>query len=303
MRDRVVLLSVAILALLGAFYLMVLSPKRDKASKLGEEIIQLESQINQQEQVASFAEQARQEFPRYYGQLVVLGKAVPDQADQSSLIVQLNQIATRSGADFRTITTAEGSGTAAAAAPAAPAAPPAGGTTTTPGTTPPSDGTTTTPSDGSTPPANGSATGTGTTATPAATSTSPAPATEATAASLPIGATVGPAGLPIMPYDLTFQGSFFDIADFMSGVDSLVHLREGSGQVAADGRLLTVDGFSLKPISTFGEETELKASFLVTSYVVPSDEDLTAGASPTGPSASLQPQTTPASTTTPTVSP
>jgi Tfp pilus assembly protein PilO len=294
--DRAILLSLAIVALLGAFYFMVLSPKRDKASQLGEEITQLESQISQQEQVASFAEQARQDFPRYYGQLVVLGKAVPDQADQSSLIVQLNQIATRSGADFRTITTAEGSGTAAAAAPPTPAAPPADGTTTTPGTS-------TTPSDGSTPPADGSATGTETTATPAAAGTTPAPATEATAASLPIGATVGPAGLPIMPYDLTFQGSFFDIADFMSGVDSLVHLREGSGQVAADGRLLTVDGFSLKPISTLGEETKLKASFLVTSYVVPADEGLTAGASPTAPSASPQPQATPASTTTPTVSP
>jgi Tfp pilus assembly protein PilO len=303
MRDRVVLLSVAIVALLGAFYFMVLSPKRDKASKLGEEITQLESQISQQEQVASFAEQARQEFPRYYGQLVVLGKAVPDGADQSSMIVQLNQIATRTGADFRTITLAEGSGTPAAAAAAAPAAPPADGTTTTPGTTTaPSDGTTTTPSDGSATPADGSAPTTETAATPAA-STSPAPATEAMAASLPIGATVGPAGLPIMPYELTFQGSFFDIADFMSGVDSLVHLRGGSGQVAADGRLLTVDGFSLKPISTFGEETKLKASFLVTSYVVPSDEDLTAGASPTGPSSSLQPQTTPTSTTTPTVTP
>jgi Tfp pilus assembly protein PilO len=292
MKDRVLLVSLATVALLGAFYFMVLSPKREKASKLSEEITQLESQINQQEQVATFAEQARQEFPRYYGQLVVLGKAVPDQADQSSLIVQLNQIATRSGADFRTITTAEGSGTAAAAAPAAP---PAEGTTTTPGTN-------TTPGDGSTPPADGSASGTGTTATVAAASSTPAPATEATAASLPLGATVGPAGLPIMPYELTFQGGFFDIADFMSGVDSLVHLREGSGQVAADGRLLTVDGFSLKPIPTLGGETKLRASFLVTSYMVPSDEGLTAGASPTAPGASV-PQATPTSTTTPTVSP
>jgi Tfp pilus assembly protein PilO len=297
MRDRAILLSLAIVALLAAFYFMVLSPKRDKASQLGEEITQLESQISQQEQVATFAEQARQDFPRYYGQLVVLGKAVPDQADQSSMIVQLNQIATRSGTDFRTITIAEGSGGSAAAEPAAPAAPP------TDGTTAPSDGTTTTPSDGSTPPADGSATATGTTATPAA-STSSAPATEATAASLPLGATVGPAGLPIMPYELTFEGSFFDIADFMSGVDSLVHLRDGSGQVVADGRLLTVDGFSLKPIPTIGGETELRANFLVTSYVVPSDEGLTAGASPTAPGASpLQTPATPTSTTTPTVSP
>jgi hypothetical protein len=90
----------------------------------------------------------------------------------------------------------------------------------------------------------------------------------------------------------------------MSGVDSLVHLQEGSGQVAADGRLLTLDGFSLKPIPTLGGEPVLNATFAVTSYVVPSDEGLTAGAAPGGPSASpLQPQATPTSTTTPTVSP
>jgi Tfp pilus assembly protein PilO len=123
------------------------------------------------------------------------------------------------------------------------------------------------------------------------------------AASLPIGATVGAAGLPILPYDLTFQGSFFDIASFMSGVDSLVHLGEDGGQIVANGRLVTVDGFSLKPLPTLSGEQELKATFTVTTYVVPSDQGLTAGASPTAPSAPLQPQTTPASTTTPTVTP
>jgi len=308
MRDRVILLSLAIVALLAAFYFMVLSPKRDKASKLGEENTQVQASIDEQKQVVSFAEQARQDFPRYYGRLVVLGKAVPEQADQASMLVQLSQVANSSGVEFRAIKVSEGSGAAAAPAPAAaaPTTPPAEGTTTTPGTTTaPSDGTTTTPSDGSTPPAGGSATGTGSMATPAAASTGPAPATEASAASLPIGATVGHAGLPILPYELTFQGSFFDIADFMSGVDSLVHLQQGSGQVAADGRLMTVDGFSLKPIPTLsGGEQKLDATFIVTTYVVPSEQGLTAGASPTAPGASpLQPQATPASTTTPTVSP
>jgi Tfp pilus assembly protein PilO len=300
MRDRVILLSLAIVGLLAAFYVMVLSPKREEASKLSEENTLLQASIDEQKQVATFGEEARQDFPRYYSRLVVLGKAVPDQADQASMIVQLSQIANRSGVEFRAIKVSEGGG-ASTTAPtaAAPTTPPAGtatgpsdGTTTTP------EGSTTTPSAGTAPPASG-----GSTATPAAT-TGPAPATEAVAASLPIGATVGLAGLPILPYDLTFKGSFFDVADFMSGIDSLVGLREGSGQVAADGRLLTVDGFSLKPIPTLGGEPELNATFAVTSYVVPSEEGLTAGASPTGPSASaLQSPATPTSTTTPTVSP
>jgi Tfp pilus assembly protein PilO len=290
MKDRVILLSLAIVGLLAAFYFMILSPKRDEASKLKEENTQLQVSIDEQKAVAAFAEQARQEFPRYYSRLVVLGKAVPDQADQASMLVQLSQIADSSGVEFRAIKVGEGASAEAAPAPAAP--------------TPPADGTTTTPSDESTPASEGAVTGEGTTATAAAASSAPAPATEASAASLPIGATVGPAGLPILPYDLTFQGSFFDIAEFMSGVDSLVGLQEGSGQVAANGRLMTVDGFALKPIPQIGGAPKLVATFAVTTYVVPSEQGLTAGASPTSPAPSLGgAQPTPASTTTPTVSP
>jgi Tfp pilus assembly protein PilO len=321
--DRIVLLSLAIVGLLAAFYFMVLSPKRENAAELERENTELQASIDEQEQVATFAEQARQDFPRYYGRLVVLGKAVPDEADQASTIVQLSQVASRSGVEFRSIKVADSGGTAATAAAATGSAtttPPAGGTSTTSGTTTtpstetattpstetattPSTGTTTAPSDGSTPPADDSAAGSGTT-TPTASTTGAAPATEAAAASLPIGATVGPAGLPVLPYDLAFQGTFFDIAEFMSGVDSLVHLREGSSHVAADGRLVTVDGFSMKPIPTLGGGQKLSASFVVTTYVVPSGQGLTAGATPTGPGTSpLQPSTTPTSTTSPTVSP
>jgi Tfp pilus assembly protein PilO len=306
MKDKVILASLALVALLAAFYFMVLSPKREKASELGKENTELQASIEQQKQIAGFAEAARKDFPRFYGRLVVLGKAVPDQADQASTIVQLSQIASRTGVAFRSIKVSEGgAGADVAASPApAPTTPPTGeagaapnaGTTTTP-----SEGTTTTPTGGAT---TGTPTTEGSTATPAAASTGPAPATEAVAASLPIGATVGAAGLPILPYDLTFQGSFFDIASFMSGVDSLVHLGEDGGQIVANGRLLTVDGFSLKPLPTLSGEQELKATFTVTTYVVPSEQGLTAGASPTAPSASpLQPPATPTSTTTPTVTP
>ena len=54
-----------------------------------------------EQQVADFAEQARREFPRYYGRLVVLGKAVPEQADTASMLVQLNSISNRSQVAFR----------------------------------------------------------------------------------------------------------------------------------------------------------------------------------------------------------
>ena len=102
-----------------------------------------------------------------------------------------------------------------------------------------------------------------------------------------------------MPYDLTFEGTYFDVANFLKGVDDLVHMR-GTGQVSADGRLLTVGGFSLAPAENAppGPNPKLEVNLSVTSYVTPSDQGATAGASPTGPGSSLtQPQTQPASAT------
>jgi Tfp pilus assembly protein PilO len=123
------------------------------------------------------------------------------------------------------------------------------------------------------------------------TTTTAAPATEGAAALQPIGATVGSAGLPVLPYELTFRGTYFQIADFMAGIDNLVKPRKGT--VAADGRLVTIDGFSFTADDTASFPT-LKATLNVTTYVTPASQGLTAGASPAGPA--TPPTTTPATT-------
>lgn len=117
-------------------------------------------------------------------------------------------------------------------------------------------------------------------------------ATEAEASLLPLGAGIGPAGLAVMPYTLSFQGDFFEIADFIEGLDSLVETT--NEEAVVDGRLITVDGFSLKedPELNF---PELQASFSVTTYLTPPGQGIAAGASP----GSLEAATaTPAATTT-----
>ena len=127
-------------------------------------------------------------------------------------------------------------------------------------------------------------TGTGAEAPPPTTSPSlggaPVSATEATASLMPLGASVGPAGLAVMPYTLTFTGDFFKIADFIKGLDALV--KTTNEKVAVDGRLVTVDGFSLSP-GEGGFSSALLATFSVTTYLTPPGQGLTAGASPTGP--------------------
>jgi Tfp pilus assembly protein PilO len=301
--DRAILIGVAVVALAVGFYVMVLGPKRDEASKLNDQIDQLHASISQSQQVATFAEQARKNFPRYYGRLVVLGKAVPEDADTASMLVQLSSVADRSKVDFRAIKlNADASGTGTSSADAA-ATPPATGTTGTASS--PSSAATTASSAGSssssgsttTPSTTSTGTSSGATATSSDSASTLVPATESNAASLPIGAVVGPAGLPTMPYDVSLTGSFFDVANFIGGIDGLVS-PHGSSQIAANGRLLTVDGFALN-INAPGASPKLNADFALTSYVAPATQGLTGGASPTGPApaSSTEPQAQPASAT------
>ena len=284
MSDKAIVFGVLVGALAVGFYLMVLAPKREKAGELNDQISQLHASISQQEQVASFAEAARKDFPRYYGRLVVLGKAVPQEADTASMLVQLNTIAGDSHVDFRSIelgtdAASSGAGSTSASTPTASAA---SNSTAAPA------GTSTTPSTGSTTPSTGSTSGTtastsSTTSTAAAT---PTPATESSVASLPIGAVVGPAGLATLPYTLKFKGGYFDISNFIGGVGNLVEPTDSGVRVTPDGRLFTVDGFTISGGLT-GSSPRLKASFAVTTYSTPETQGLTLGATPGGPAPSV----------------
>jgi hypothetical protein len=106
--------------------------------------------------------------------------------------------------------------------------------------------------------------------------TSPSTPAQAATATLPPGASVGPAGFPTMPFDLTFDGSFFHMADFFGRLEGFVgahgrHVRVG-------GRLLTVDGFALT--ASRNGFPRVKASVTATAYLVSPTEGATGGASP-----------------------
>src|SRR5436305_7906583 len=147
--DKGIVLGVIMAVVIAAFYFMALSPKREKASSLGSDLTKLQAQIDQEKQTAQFGEAARQDFPAYYGRLVVLGKAVPSQADTSSLMVQLNAIARRTDVTFAGIALAA-SGATASGSTSTPS-PPSGSSTS--GST---SSTSTTPSSGSSSSSSGS---------------------------------------------------------------------------------------------------------------------------------------------------
>lgn len=248
-RLVVAMLGIAVIAV--AFWMLLLAPKRDEASKLEKQVVTLEGSLAQHQAEVDTALEARKGFPENYQQLVVLGKAVPGDDDTASLLVQLNRIADNAGVRFRTFTlNAEDGGEAPA--PAAPA----------------------TTEEGSGEPAS---------------LVSP---TEVAASTMPLGASIGPAGLAVMPYTLTFTGDFFTLADFIKGLDSLV--KSENEKLAVDGRLITVNGFSLKP-DPDNEFPALEATFSITTFLTPPEEGVTAGATPTSPAPA---EATPASTTT-----
>jgi Tfp pilus assembly protein PilO len=267
--NRIIVVMLVVVALAAAFWLLLLGPKRQKADDLADQVDQAKASLAESQSQAAEAAAARREFPADYQQLVVLGKAVPESDDTSSLMAELNSVAGRSKVRFDKIAIDDSAGSATATSNMAP----------TPAPTTPAP---------STPPSGETAAGSSA-AVPAAATVAP---TEAAAALLPIGATVGTAGLGVMPYDLSFSGDFFHVADFISGLDSMVHTK--GTHVAVDGRLLTLDGFALNGDSDLGFP-HLDASFAVTTYVTPPEQGITAGASPSGPTA---PGTaTPASTT------
>jgi Tfp pilus assembly protein PilO len=269
--DRTLLLVVPLVAAVVALWFLVLSPKREEANKLGDQISKLERSVADQKQAADQGLVARKSFPSDYHRLVVMGKAVPADDETASLLVEVNRIAQDTGVDFRAIALTDD-----ATAPT--------GTTTAPPA--PGEPTATAP-----PPAPGTE---GESSTTTASTTAAAP-TEAAAALLPIGAAVGSAGLPVLPYNLTFRGTFFEVADFMAGIDRLVDT--GRATIASDGRLVTIDGFSLSADQDHPFPS-LKVQLLVKTYITPSAQGLTAGATPAGPAPAVpaQPTSTPTST-------
>lgn len=261
--DRSILIGLIILGLGACFWFLVLSPKRDRASELEAEVGTLQGEVAAQEQAASSAEQAQGEYAQNYERLIVLGKAAPPDGDTPSLLAQLTDAAKRSKTEFAALTRDGGE--------AAPPPPAALSTTD-----------------------QNAETGTPTSETPAA-PTTPAPATEASAATLPLGAAVGPAGLGVLPYSLQFSGDFFEVADLLAALDSQVGGKGKSTDV--DGRLMTVNGFSLTPVET-GDELNVDLS--ITTYVLPDSQGLTAGATPAAPPAAVPPATTVPTSTQPT---
>jgi Tfp pilus assembly protein PilO len=255
--DKTLLMILPAVALVIGFYLLVISPKQKQIGDLDDQISTLTTRVDAAESQVAAAEDARKSFGANYSEIVSLGSAVPEDSDQATLIFDMTKTSQEAGVNFRSFELAD-SGDVTAGATAS---------------------TTTTTQTDSTTPATGSGESSSTTTTSAPTSVTP---TEADAASLPIGSTVGPAGLPVMPYKLKFNGSFFDMADFFGDLDKGVEVSGTKVDPKVNGRLMTINGFAMvgDPIHGF---PHVQTSVALNTYLVPADQGLSAGATPAGP--------------------
>ena len=253
-RDKKVLLILVPILLVVAYWFFIFSPRREEASKLGDDLAKVEQARDDANSRASLLENARSTYAKDYETVVRVGKAIPSSLDMPSLIVQLDQAAKGTGIRFKRIKAGE---RVDAPPPATPAPPAAGASESAPGQ------------------ARDAAQGAAATSdqASAAAGAAPAPGPEPGGA-----ANTGAPGLESVPLEFSFSGTFFDLAEFFHRMKRFV--RVANERVRVDGRLMSIDGFTFESTEFPTLKTEVKA----TVYLAPKSEGTTAGATPAGPS-------------------
>ena len=102
-RNTILLVAVAAVAAVGAYWMLVLTPKREEAAAIDKQIAVKQAQLASAEAEVATYEQARTRYKANYSMIARLGKAVPADDDVRSLLVQVNSAAKGAGVDFRTI--------------------------------------------------------------------------------------------------------------------------------------------------------------------------------------------------------
>ena len=131
-RDRIALAVVAVLALLGGFYLMVLKPERQKVADLNTQIAAQKATLTQAEQSYASGRAAQTSLKADAAEWTSLRLAVPDQSDIPALLRTLQKTAAQVHVSMQAISL--NGGTSGSTSPA-PAPAPTPATSTTPSTT------------------------------------------------------------------------------------------------------------------------------------------------------------------------
>jgi Tfp pilus assembly protein PilO len=115
-RDRIVLAVVAVLAIIGGFYMTVVKPTRAELATLGEQRDQAVQRRDTARAALAAGAQAREAYRRDTQTLALLGKAVPGDDGVPSLIYQVEGAARAAGVRFASVNVGGGEAGAAPAA-------------------------------------------------------------------------------------------------------------------------------------------------------------------------------------------
>ena len=242
-RDRKILLALVPLALLAAYWFLLLAPKRHEAASIQDQLTRAQSQRDTAMQRLAGLGAAQRDYASDYATVIKLGKAIPTTVDMPSLLVQLDRAARGTGIQFTSVDAGDrtdaGSSTATA----------------------------------------GASTSTSSSSTSSSGSTSTGATTPADSTSQPGAGGSSPAGLDTVPLDFEFSGSFFDLADFFHRMKRFVHV--ANGRIVVRGRLMTIDSFTFE--TPTGAFPKLTATVHATVYLAPKKQGAAAGATPAGP--------------------
>jgi Tfp pilus assembly protein PilO len=120
-RDRTVLIAIVVVAVLGAAWVMIVSPERKQANQLAAQVSAAQAQLATAEGSVASARSAQAKYAAAYTSIVSLGKAVPTTQEVPALIDELTQASNEKSVDFQSITSGSSgsSGTSGSAASAA----------------------------------------------------------------------------------------------------------------------------------------------------------------------------------------
>ena len=103
-KNRTLLIAlVAAAAALAAFWFVALAPKREEAASLEKKISAEKTKLATAQQTLATYRASKENFSGNYATIVRLGKAVPEDEDVRSLLVQLDAEAGGTDVDFRTV--------------------------------------------------------------------------------------------------------------------------------------------------------------------------------------------------------
>jgi Tfp pilus assembly protein PilO len=120
-RDRIVILVVIGVALLGGFWFAVLGPKRAEAGRLSAQLATEQQRLDKAQSSAAGVQRAKDQYAADYAAVANLGKAVPVDPNVPSLLYQLDAESKNAKVAFDSISVGGGGTGATPAAAASPA--------------------------------------------------------------------------------------------------------------------------------------------------------------------------------------